>query len=319
MALLNMIRPIPSGLDNVQVDGLANDNAWDADFHFIDGMRFDNGDLTLQNGWARLVSKNLEQSAESGSCLAQSCLSHMYREGFGVERDLVKAFRWCSAAAKHKDKPEATFELAMMYLLGLGVKQCKATAVLLLDVAGKQDHPLALFKLAEHFFENAEKEDDFKKGFYACYRSAKLGLVEAQFNLGVMFEDGLGAEQNLKKAATWYHRAATNGDKRAMNNLGNLYWHGKGVNKDKRISKALYAMAIKNSSSFAQFNLGLIHNDGNDTNPIKSQALSLFLASYSPGSPETKTFIDSFITKAPIKNIIRASQNAKRFFVQKES
>jgi TPR repeat protein len=158
MALLNIVGVKSIDSTTVQKDGFANDNAWDADFQFIDGMGFDNGDLTLQKGWAGLASNNLEQSAKSGSVLAQSCLSHMYREGFGVERDPVKAFQWCSAAAKHKDKPEATFELAMMYLHGLGVKQCKATAVLLLNVAGKQDHSLALFKLAEHFFEVAEND-----------------------------------------------------------------------------------------------------------------------------------------------------------------
>ena len=214
MALLNIVGFNSIDSVTVQMKSLANDNAWDADF------QFDNGDLALQKGWAGLASGNLEQSAKSGSGLAQSCLSHMYREGFGVERDPVKAFQWCSAAARHKDKPEATYELAMMYSHGWGVKQCKATAVLLLDVAGKQDHSLALFKLAEHFFEVAENDSSLKKGFDACHRSAELGLVEAQFNLGVMFEDGLGTEQNFKKAATWYHRAAASGDERAINNLG---------------------------------------------------------------------------------------------------
>ena len=106
MALLNIVRFNSEDLATVQMKGLANDNAWDADFQFIDGMGFDNGDLTLQKGWAGLASNNLEQSAKSGSGLAQSCLSHMYREGFGVEKDPVKAFQWCSAAAEHKDKPE---------------------------------------------------------------------------------------------------------------------------------------------------------------------------------------------------------------------
>ena len=319
MALLNRIRPIPSDTAKVPFDGLANDNAWDADFQFIDGIRFDNGDLTLQKEWAGLVSKNLEQSAKSGSSLAKSCLSHMYREGFGVERNPVKAFQWCSAAAEHKDKPEATFELALMYLYGLGVKQCKATAVLLLDAAGKKHHPLALFKLAEYFFENAAKADDFKKGFDACFRAAELGLPEAQFNLGVMFEDGLGAEQNLKNAAIWYRRAAANGDERAMNNLGNLYRHGKGVDKDELKAKAFYTLAAENNSTFAQFNLGLLHTEGSNTNSTKVQALSLFLPSYFQGSSKAKSFINSFIMKIPIKNIIRATQNAKQFFVQKES
>ena len=317
MALLNIVEFNAIDVAAVGIEGSANDNAWDADFQFIDGMGFDNGDLTLQKGWAGLVSENLEHSAKSGSGLAQSCLSHMYREGFGVERDPVKAFQWCSAAAKQKDKPDATFELAMMYLLGLGVKQCKGTAVLLLDVAGKQDHPLALFKLAEHFFENAEKGDDLKKGFDACFRAAELGLAEAQFNLGVMFEDGLGTEQNLKEAAIWYRRAATNGDERAMNNLGNLYWHGKGVDKDKLKAQTLYAEAADNNSSFAQFNLGLIRNKGNDKKSVKSDALPLFLTSYSQVSPEVKSLINSFLTKTPIKDIILASQNAKRLLLKK--
>ena len=319
MALLNIVGFNSIDSATVRTKSSANDNAWDADFQFIDGMRFDNGDLTLQKGWAGLASNNLEQSAKSGSGLAQSCLSHMYREGFGVERDPVKAFQWCSAAAKHKDKPEATYELAMMYLDGLGVKQCKATAVLLLDVAGKQDHSLALFKLAEHFFEVAENDSCLKKGFDACYRSAELGLVEAQFNLGVMFEDGLGTEQNFKKAATWYYRAATSGDERAMNNLGSLYWHGEGVSKDKLRAETLFATAVEENSSLAQLNLGLIHTERGDNKSPNLHTLPLFLTSYSKGSPEVKSLINSVLMKIPVKNIIRATRNAKRFLTQRKS
>ena len=43
----------------MQMEGLANDNAWDADFQFVDGVRVDNGELTLQKGWAGLASNNL--------------------------------------------------------------------------------------------------------------------------------------------------------------------------------------------------------------------------------------------------------------------
>ena len=162
MSLLSIIRHKPKDTVSDQVD-TANDNAWDSDFQFIDGISFDNGDLNLQKGWASQVSKNLEQSAKSGSDIAQSCLSHMYREGFGVERDPVKAFEWCSAAAKNEENPETTFELAMMYLNGLGVKKCKATAIVLLDAAGRRGHSLALFKLAELIFESAENGAELKK------------------------------------------------------------------------------------------------------------------------------------------------------------
>lgn len=318
MALLSIVgfKSIDSATG--QIEGVANDNAWDADFQFIDGIRFDNGDLNLQKGWAGLASNNLEQSAKSGSGIAQSCLSHMYREGFGVDRDPVKAFQWCSAAAKHKDKPEAIFELAMMYWYGLGVKQCQATAVLLLDVAGKQDHSVALFKLAEHFFEVAENDYCLKKGFDACHRSAELGLVEAQFNLGVLFESGLGTEQNFKKAATWYCRAAAVGDERAINNLGSLYWHGNGVSKDRLKAETLFALAVKENSSLAQANLGLIHIEKDNSDSSNLHALTLLLSSYSKGSPKIKSLINSALKRTTIKNIIRATQNAKHFLPQKE-
>ena len=48
MALLNIVGFKSIDTATVQMQGLANDNAWDADFPFIDGVRFDNGDLTLQ-------------------------------------------------------------------------------------------------------------------------------------------------------------------------------------------------------------------------------------------------------------------------------
>ena len=318
MALLNFVGTGSKNLGGDQSSGIAIDNAWDADFQFIDGMMFDNGDLTLQKGWASLVSKNLEQSAKRGSCLAQSCLSHMYREGFGVERDPVKAFQWCSAAAKHEGGTEATFELAMMYFLGLGVKKNRSTAILLLDVAAKQDNPLALFKLAEHFIESGGKEADLKKGFDACYRSAELGLAEAQFNVGVMFEDGIGTKKDFKKAAIWYEAAVAAGDKRAMNNLGNLYLDGKGVEKNKLKATDFYAMAAENNSRFGQFNLGLIH-DERGTKSSKSHALSLFLKSCSQGTSEIKYNVNHFIAKIPVKSIIRASQNARRLFVKDQT
>ena len=143
--------------------------------------------------------------------------------------------------------------------------------------------------------------------------------MEAQFNLGVMFEDGLGTEQNFKKAATWYHQAAASGDERAMNNLGNMYWHGKGISKDKLKAETLFALAVQENSSLAQFNLGLIHNERGQNGSPNLQALSLFLTSYSKGSPELKSLINSVLTKTPVKNIIRATQNAKRFLIQKES
>ncbi len=133
-----------------------------------------------------------------------------------------------------------------------------------------------------------------------------------------MFEDGLGTAQNFKKAATWYHRAATSGDERAMNNLGSLYWHGKGVSKDKLKAETLFALAVEENSSLAKVNLGLIHTERDNGESPNLHALTLLLTSYSKGSPIVKSLIDSALKRTTVKNIIRATQNARRFLTQKK-
>jgi hypothetical protein len=295
MSLQNTVLPHPRSATNSQIGGIANDNAWDldADFEYIDGLKFENGDVALQKQWAGLVLKNLKQSAVGGSGLAQSCLSYMYLEGFGVKRDPSEAFKWCSAAAEQKDRPEATYELATMYLHGVGVEKCKSTATSLFDIAGKQDHSLALFRLAKLLVEGSESDVEVQKGFKACYRSAELGLVEAQFNLGVMLEDGLGTKKNLPKAASWYRIAANNGNKRAMNNLGNLYWHGKGVDEDRVVAEIWYSLALDNGSRLARFNLEVIKSHNSDNESAKSNVLTLFFSSHSRGIQDVASFIKS--------------------------
>ncbi len=312
MSSQSAFAPHIKGHDKSWISGLANDNIWDwdADHLNVDGLTFENGDATLQKQWASLALKSLEQSAVSGSGLAQSCLSHMYLEGFGVEKDVFKAFQWCSAAAEQQYSPEITFELAEMYLCGVGVKKCRATAITLLDIAGKQGHSLALFRLSELLIKGSQLVAENEKAFKACHRSAELGLVEAQFNLGVMFEEGMGTKKNLSQAAHWYQIAADTGNKRAMNNLGNLYWHGKGLDEDRTRAEMWYSLAAENGSSLGQLNLAMTCNYKSDNEPAKLNALSLFFPSHSWGIWNAKSLIKSLFIRIPIGKTTRASHNA---------
>jgi TPR repeat protein len=58
---------------------------------------------------------------------------------------------------------------------------------------------------------------------------AELGDAEAQFNMGVMYDEGAGVQQDLAKAAEWYKKAAEQGFVDAQANLGMMYYHGQGV------------------------------------------------------------------------------------------
>ena len=77
----------------------------------------------------------------------------------------------------------------------------------------------------------------YLKGDYeAAYREwlplAELGDVEAQFNLGVLYDEGAGVEQDLAIAADWYRKAAEQGFIDAQTNLGVMYYYGQGVTRD---------------------------------------------------------------------------------------
>ncbi len=62
----------------------------------------------------------------------------------------------------------------------------------------------------------------------SLHRKAVAGDSDAQFNLGVCYENGFGVERNLKKAIQWYEAAAGLFNARAAMNLGILFHYGLG-------------------------------------------------------------------------------------------
>ena len=73
---------------------------------------------------------------------------------------------------------------------------------------------------------------DYEAAFQEWLPLANLGDVEAQYNLGVMYDEGAGVEADLASAAEWYRKAARHGFKDAQTNLGIMYLQGQGVERD---------------------------------------------------------------------------------------
>ena len=48
-------------------------------------------------------------------------------------------------------------------------------------------------------------------------------MLNAQYNLGVMYDNGEGVPQDYKEAVKWYRLAAEQGNANAQTNLGNMY------------------------------------------------------------------------------------------------
>ncbi len=58
------------------------------------------------------------------------------------------------------------------------------------------------------------------------------GDVDAQYNLGLMYDRGYGVTQDYVQARQWYEKAAAQGDARAQYNLGVRYARSHGVPQD---------------------------------------------------------------------------------------
>jgi len=102
---------------------------------------------------------------------------------------------------------------------------------------------------------------DYQKGFTA-YESgdyatalrewtplAEQGDADAQYNLGLMYDEGQGVPQDYKAAVKWYELAAKQGQAAAQNNLGLMYVKGQGVIQDNVYAHMWWNIAASSGDS----------------------------------------------------------------------
>ena len=124
--------------------------------------------------------------AENGDSNAQSALSYLYFNGYGIVKNTDKGMFWLKKSA-HNMNARAQYDLAMAYLLGNNAQVDKKLAFTWLDSA------------------------------------SDLGNADAQYNLALMYYQGDGVEQNVTKSTQLLQSAATQGHKGAIKNIGLVY------------------------------------------------------------------------------------------------
>ena len=95
-----------------------------------------------------------------------------------------------------------------------------------------------LFSPTEGWSADFEKGlDAYDSGDYATALRewkplAEQGNADAQYNLGLMYDNGTGVPQDYKTAVKWYRLSAEQGHADAQYNLGVMYAKGQGVIQD---------------------------------------------------------------------------------------
>jgi len=222
------------------------------------------------------------------------------REGFGCERNEVKAAKYFERAAK------AGYEPANAYLRLLATKapiltsdaaqnEEKAKEAERLRERANAGDPDAAYRLGDFYLTGRGVERDVEKAleFFKraadrrrvdaifsvaqCYlfvldeptkaipwlkKAADLGRAEAMNDLGVCYDVGRGVESSADVAFAWFKKAAEFGNADAMFNLGVHYERGIGAEKSAAQAARWYRVAADYGSVDAMFNVGQCYENG---------------------------------------------------------
>ena len=91
---------------------------------------------------------------------------------------------------------------------------------------------------------------------------ASGGDAQAQYELGVCYENGTGVAKDYSEAAEWYRKAAAQGECAAQSGLGALYYEGLGVEQSYTEAAKLFRAAAEQGDIEGQRNLGICYEGG---------------------------------------------------------
>lgn len=164
---------------------------------------------------------------------------------------------------------EAQYLLGRMYEQGDGVAKDLDEARKLYERAAQQGHDNAGQKLA--LFDNTESGDE-SVVLEWYLPAAEEGDMEAQYNLGFMYETGWGVGIDEAKAANWYKEAAELQHDMAQLRLGMMYVVGAGVAKDTDAGIEWLRQSAENGNRVAEVLVQEVFDSG-EIEPVTAEKI----------------------------------------------
>ncbi len=217
-----------------------------AEAQFKIGEMYRRGDQDLPQSAAKALEW-FEKAASQGNANAQSRLANMYNYGDGLPADFDKSVRYIKALEWNQQAAEQGDNIASK--LGLGRQ-----------------------------YRNPD-------GFGIIDKAASEGSAEAEFQLGLLYEQGRGVPKSDAKALEWYQKAAALGHATAQCNIASMYQAGKGVPKDEAKATEWYQKAAAKGNARAQFRLGLQYDNGQGVPLNAAKATEWLLKAATKGYP----------------------------------
>ena len=210
--------------------------------------------------------------AKAGNPDAQWQLASLYLDGVGVERSFEQVFHWAKKAAD-QGHSGGMYVVAMHLGYGMEGEKDLVQARHWLRQAATHGNFNGMFRLACMLIEGQGGETNKVEGLKWLRASAELGHPEAQAHLGTAYHDGLyGLDKKPTEGFKWFLRSAEQGDPQGQLLVGNCYLHGMGVEKDLEQMEAWKIKSAEAGNLQAQINLSIMLSKGEflEKNPARA-------------------------------------------------
>ena len=180
-----------------------------------------------------------------------------------------------------------------------------------LQVRAMQGDAEAQYKLGLIYDQGKDVPEDDARAASWYRKAAEQGDAEAQTILASMYADGRGVPEDDVQAVSWLRKAAEQGNAVAQNNLGFMYANGEGVPKDANQAVIWRRRAAEQGDAGAQYNLGFMYAYGEGVPEDDVQAYAWFNLAAAQGlekGEQAKATLRQEMTQAQIAEAQRLSR-----------
>jgi TPR repeat protein len=214
------------------------------------------------------------KAAQIGYSRAFIHMGECYVDGIGVKKNFATALKWYTRAADAGMHVTVCHRIGQLFLAGgFGVEKNVTKAFELFRHGAEFKDDMAMNSLAGCFRNGSGVAKDDKMAVFWYHRASEAGNDMAMCNLADCYAFGIGTDKDERTALEWYRRAADAGNAEAMRQLAirseNIASASastsstSGVVDDKQTFND-YLRAAKKGSPEAMHWLGIYYNENKD-------------------------------------------------------
>ena len=173
---------------------------------------FDNGVAAYGLSDFAPALREFRSAAQQGDARAQYLLGLMHENGQGVPANNTDAMKWYRMAAE-RGHAKSQYNLGVMHERGMDLPSTQRSG----DVLGEA---LGVSVAPAHTAHRLGLSNSAAVKWYRM--AANQGLVDAQYNLGLMYASGSGVPENYVGAYLWWTVAKAYGNEKAATKLNVL-------------------------------------------------------------------------------------------------